>query len=513
MLRILSYNHLFTYALLFVATFALRGPSFHSSYFQEDESFYLVAAERIVDGGAQYLDTWDNKPPLIVWVYTLFVGIFGSYALLAIRIFTCIYIYISALLLNQFVNDNRLIERFSMLPAFLYIFLCSVPWYAQELNGELLMNLPVILAVFQLLRLKERSPQNFGYLFLGGILLGLAFMVKYQAILIFVGLVAAYFSVQTPRLSETFSYFMGFGMAVLAVVLGIYFTGAISEYWDIGVLYNLDYIRIGRNPGEIVNPWFNLGQYGKLWGVFFGIGMAGLVHFRLSYFTNSIRLRKVETVTMYWFAAGVLTIVLGGGRLYLHYFYLLVPPLAIYISKAMELKMRRWVRQAALLLALAVPLFTYAIYFASAFPEQTSFLDPYLSEQGWVQGLRRDLNEPPPLAQHIDPATVDNGILVLAYEPTTYTRLGLPCATKYTNFSMANFKMAIFEEHEEVKLASRTEQVRDIYLAFERDMPDYIVDPLGLFPVMQDRMPLLLGGYRGVTVDEGDRSYLLYHRL
>ena len=160
MLRFLSYNHLFSYSILFLLTLALRAPSFHGQYFGEDESFYMVAAEKVIDGEAQYLDVWDNKPPILVWVYSFFLWVFGDYALLALRIFAAIYIYLTALLVNRFVDDNRFLRQFSLLPAFLVIFLSSIPWYAQELNGEILMNLPVVMAVTQILQLKERSRKN-----------------------------------------------------------------------------------------------------------------------------------------------------------------------------------------------------------------------------------------------------------------------------------------------------------------------------------------------------------------
>lgn len=512
MLRFFSYNHVVTYVFLILLAFVLRGPSLHPNYFEQDESYYLVAAEKIVDGGVQYVDTWDNKPPVLVWVYSLFVFVFGSYAMFAIRIFTSIYIFISALFLNQMVVDNRLINRFSLLPAFLYIFLTSVPWYAQELNGEILMNLPIILAVMQLLRLKERSPRNNSFLFVVGFLLGLAFMVKYQGILLFFGLAAAYLSTQPPRLTETFSLISGFALTVLGTVLVIYFRGALDSFWDVGVLYNIDYIWVGKNPGEEISPLFNLGQYGLLWGIFIGFALVGLLHFRANYFTNSIRLRKVETITLYWFVAALLTVILGGGRLYLHYFYLLVPPLAIYATKALELKIRPWLRNLTLTLSFAIPAFTFGVFLISAFPAQFSFVDPYLTEGGWVHSFRERLNEPHPLEEKIDPTQVRNGILVLDYEPTIYTRLKLPCATKYTNFSIANYKMEVLPDHEKVGLVSRTEEKRDIYQAFKKEMPEYIVDPLGLFPHLSEQMPLLFADYQGVSVSDEARYYKIYRR-
>lgn len=512
MLRFLSYNHLFSYSILFLLTLALRAPSFHTQYFGEDESFYMVAAEKVIDGQAQYLDTWDNKPPILVWVYSLFLGIFGEYALIAIRIFTAIYIYLTALLVNRFVDDNRLLQQFSLLPAFLVIFLSSVPWYAQELNGEILMNLPIVMAVTEVLRLKERSRKNATHLFLAGILLGFAFMIKYQAILVFIGMLTAYIFTQPTQLSETFSYIFGFLLTIFGVVLGVYFTGALDAFWDIGVLYNIDYIWVGTNPGEVSNPLFNLGQYAQLWGVFIVLGLAGIVHYRLNYFSKTIRLRKVESVTLYWFVACLLTVVIGGGRLYLHYFYLLVPPLAIYAAKTLELKIRPWVRNLVLLVAFAIPMLTYAVFLLAAFPNQFSFADKYLKEDGWTMQFRKDLNEPHPLAAYIDRDKIHHGILVMSYEPTIYTKLDLPCATKYTNFSIANYKFEFFKDHEEANLVSRSETRSDVYLAFQEEMPDYIIDPLDLFPALRAQMPLLLKDYEAVVVDEGHRSYLMYRK-
>ncbi|MEM0996296.1 MAG: glycosyltransferase family 39 protein [Bacteroidota bacterium] len=513
MLKLLSYNHLVTYALLFVFTVALRLPSFHTNFYEQDEAYYLVAAEKIVDGGVQYVDTWDNKPPILTWFYALFVAVFGSYAIVAIRIFTCLYLYVSALLFNQFVTDNKLLSRFSLLPGFLLVFLCSIPWYAQELNGEILMNLPIILAVFRFLRLQERSSRNNTHLFVAGILLGIAFMIKYQAIVLFLGMFGAYLTIFTPRLSETFSLFSGFAMAIFVALAGIYFSGAFEAYWDIGVLYNLDYIFLGKNPGESVSLLFNLGQYGQLWGIFILLGLIGVVNFRLNYFTNAIRLRKIEMLVLFWLGTALLTIVLGGSRLYLHYFYLLVPPLCMYVARFFEMRLRPWVRNLALLAALLVPAFTYGVYFASVFPKTFSFLDEDLRPGGWISGFRQRLNEPHPLAQYIDPEKVHNGILVMDYEPSIYARLDLPCATKYTNFSIAYYKLAPFQTQTEESLISRTETDADIYRAFRDELPEYIIDPLDLFPLLRQRLPLLFAAYRGRLVSECNRSYRLYSRV
>lgn len=512
MLRLLSYNHLFTYIVVFLITVAVRLPSFHHNYFEQDESFYLTAGQKIVDGGVQYVDTWDNKPPILAWLYAGFIWLFGAKAIIAIRAFTVIYIYVTALMLNQFVVDNKLIERFSLLPAFLYIFLTSVPWYAQELNGEILINLPVMIAVVQILNLGDRTSRNNNFLFWSGTLLGVCFMIKYQSIFLFLGLIGGYVTLQPPKLTEVFSMLAGF-MLSLAVVVGIvYLTGAIEAFWDIGLVYNLDYVMLGRNPGEEVSFLFNLGQYLKLWGPFVLAALISAAQFRLSFFTNSIRLRKVEVFLLYWFGAALLTIVIAGGRMYLHYFYLMVPPIAIYASKFFEIRMNPWLRQLAFIGAMAWPVVTFATYVVSAYPTTFTFVDEYIEPQGWIAGFRERLNGPHPLEAYIDKSRVQNGILVMDYEPDIYARLGLPCATRYTNFSIAYFKLEAFRKLEDVTLISHTETLVETYRAFQDELPEYIIDPQNRFPVLRDQIPILFATYEARPVTVGDRSFKIYYR-
>jgi 4-amino-4-deoxy-L-arabinose transferase-like glycosyltransferase len=509
-LRFLSYNHIITYVALFIVTVVMRLPSFHPNYYQEDEAYYLTAGERIVEGGVQYVDTWDNKPPLIGWIYALFVWVFGSGAIFAVRVFTTLYLFVTAMVLNQFVVDNKLLDRFSLLPAFLYLLFCSAPWYAQELNGELLMNLPVVVAVIQLLKVGDNLKDNQRYLFIVGVMMGLAFMVKYQALFVFLGFLGAYIVISTPRLSETFSILSGFGLVLFVILAGVYLNGALAAYWDIGVVYNLDYILAGRNPGEQVSFLFNIGQYLQLWGGFFIVSLAAMVRFRLNFFKNAIRLRKIESVLLFWFFSALLTVILGGGRLYLHYFYLLVPVLVIYASVFFELRIQGWLRSLVMMAVLAVPLYTFGIFPLAVFPKSFTFAEQYLRPGGWVHGLRAELNEVHPLEKYIDRSKVHNGILVLAYEPTVYTRLDLPCATKYTNFSVAYYKFNAFRKLTGYELISRSETDADVYREFRDQMPEYIFDPLGLFPHLRDQLPVLLSHYKTRQVIDHDRSYKMY---
>lgn len=511
MLKFLSYNHVITYSFLFLVLLGLRLPSFNSNYFGEDEAYYLTAAEKIADGGVQYVDTWDNKPPVIVWFYSFFVWLFGSGALTVIRIFTLLYLFGSALLINQVVNDFRLLDRFSLLPAFLYIIITSVPWYAQEMNGELLMSLPIILAFRHLILLRERGRENQIRMFNAGLLLGLSFMIKYQAVMLFLGFFIAYLIVQSPKVSESFSLISGFFLSVSGIILVVYFSGALPQFWDIGILYNLDYIFIGKNPGEVIRPWFNLGQYFQIWGVLFLMALLPIIHFRLQFFTYTKRLRRFELVTFIWFLAALVSVLAGGGRFYLHYFYLLAPPIAMYAAKFFELKMRSWLRPLVLVLALAIPFYTYSIYWVATFPKTFSFLYNRVTPGGWVDSFRKELESPFPLETVIDKEKVKNGILVMDYQPKLYARLDLPSATRYTNFSIAYFKFDFFAHNAGRTLISRKVSDVEVFEELEQARPEYILDPLNLFPELRERMPLLLAGYKELKLPSELRNYKIYY--
>jgi hypothetical protein len=342
--------------------------------------------------------------------------------------------------------------------------------------------------------------------------MGLCFMIKYQAIFLMLGLFGAYLTIQAPRASEVFSIFAGFGLLVVTILGGIYLTGAMPEYLQIGLLYNLDYIFLGKNLGEEVSPLFNLGQYLQLWGPFIMLAIIAMVQLRLSYFSNAIRLRKVEAFLLFWAGAALLSLIIGGGRLYLHYFYVLVPPLAIYTSRFFELKLSPILRQLSFILMLLVPFYTYSVFAVSAYPKTFDMIDPYLRPNGWISGLRSRLNEAHPLEKYIDKSKVHNGILVMDYEPEIYARLELPCATKYTNFSLAYFRLIAFRKRSQVSLYSESEQLADTYRAFRDDMPEYIVDPHDLFPILREQIPILFADFEARQVTVGDQNYKLYFR-
>lgn len=463
----------------------------------------------MAEGGIQYLDTWDNKPPVIGWFYAGFAWVFGEYALTAVRVFTCFYLFICALLINQLMIRNRFLERYPLAPGFVFLILTAVPWYAQELNAEMLMILPLILVMQQVYNVTENGDRNHQRLIIAGLLLGLCTLIKYQGFVFFLAFTLGHVIVNPPRFSEYFSLITGFFLTLLGVFLILFFNGSVSAWWDVGLVYNLDYMSIGENPGEHPSLWFNLLQYGKMWGAFVFTGLLGMALNRLNYFSMAIRLRRLDALFFTWFVGAVLTVALGGSRLYLHYFIAAAAPLSVYVGIFAEQRLSRLIRASVLATCLAGPVYTYGVFLSAAFPQTFSFADPWFEPMSWVKGLRTELNEPHPLAAHIDKSKVKNGILVMDDYPELYMKLGLPCATKYTNFSIAHYKISAFRHNEGRELFSNPEGLKEVYRQFSHEMPEYVVDPDTLFIQLKDKMPLLLQAYKPRKV--GD--YTLWSRV
>lgn len=210
MLRTLAANNPLLYAVVFALTVALLWPVFDTGYLNTDESLYLACAQRLADGGALYVDAWENKPPLLVWIYTLFYLVFGSYSLIAIRIFGLVYLFGGGLLFNQLLYNFRIVREFTLLPAMLYILVFSIPWYAWEVNGELLMSLPLLLMVVLLALYINEERRNYRSLLWIGVLGGLLVCIKYQAVFLIVGLGITFVTTARVRVNELLTTVIGF---------------------------------------------------------------------------------------------------------------------------------------------------------------------------------------------------------------------------------------------------------------------------------------------------------------
>lgn len=492
--------------LLLAAAFALRVPSFWAEYVSTDESIYLIGGQRIADGGTQYLDTWDNKPPVLQWLYAGFCWLFGGGALLAIRLFTCVYLFAGALVFNQLLANFRFTRELSLVPGFLFLLVFSVPWYTQELNAEHLMSVPMLLAFMFVLRHSTSENPKVIMLFWAGLLCALCVGIKYQGAFHFIGLFlgAAFLGRFGVRQAVTLAG--GLGVGLVGFLLIFYFHNSLGAFYDISFLYSFDYITLSDNPGE-QNSWANLLEYAKVWGGLGAVGLLGFLALRGQVASAAIRQRKFETLMLMWLVANTVGVAMGG-RFYLHYFLLPLPAILFYAYWYHHHRIPFRFKWASWVLWLAFPLFSYSAFFAVSTPGTYAAvrgLFPSISPDGWMQGIYNQVHTTPDeqlLARDIATHAPAGPIWIAGFRPEMYIRLNQHCALKYTNFSMAYYKMLWLPHNLRLRgrLVSDEETLAHVHRTLGATPPPYVIDISGVFAEMKRHLPLLLAAYQPDTV-------------
>src|ERR1700746_1145498 len=205
-------------------TVAIRLPSLLHPEPIDSEAMYSVVANEIVDGGRPYIDAVERKQPLLLWTDATIFTLAGEFNGKALHIFALVWTLCA--LAGLYVIGRELFDRNTgLLAAFFYsVFQPLWMWKTLSFDGRLLMNLPIIWA--WAIAFRRTSSRLRPELFVAGVLLGAAFLLKQPAAIATVPL-GIYFllpSYRTQRsLTRTDSIIQGIILtlgffAVLAVV-------------------------------------------------------------------------------------------------------------------------------------------------------------------------------------------------------------------------------------------------------------------------------------------------------
>lgn len=505
-------NSFVPYVFLLIFTLILRIPSLDKHHILTDEATYYICAQRVVEQGKNYTDAWDNKPPLVVGLYSFMYRIFGTHSLLAIKILAIFWIYFTGLLIAEIANNFRLLPEFSLLPAYFYIILSSIPWHTQELNAELLMNLPVVISIFYLIKYTDEVGQYDEWVFTKiGLCLFFAVWFRYQAITHIIGVLIAYLFVFAAKPKHLFEmlFFLFLPMFIYGFIRWV--TGHWDKFWDIGILYNLDYILIGRNPFEVLSVRQSLLDIVRSWGIFIIIGFIGFLLWYFGHISYNVQRQKGQTIITICTLTAVLGIFLGIRRLYFHYILQTAPFLSLFLSVFFLTLQKQWLKSISWLCILAIVGFNLCLYAIVASPLIYNYLlsQKLIKKGGWISeqhAVYHDLslqwaNFEKIVHLHSEP---EERILILSYRPEWYVKLNRKCATYYTNFSIAYYKMDFFKHNQNRKLISAKEKLPQVYQALSQDMPALFIDEHNLFGQLQYYLPTLLNRYRKVPTSVAD---------
>jgi len=165
--------------LLALLTLALRLPAIVHPMTLDDEGGYAVVAHELLEGGTLYRSALDRRPPLLFWIYAGVFGVVGEYNWPAFHLFGVAWILFT--MAGLYAIARQLFSREVAVAAALLYSICTArpDWVNLALNGEVMMNLPIVWGLF--LALRRSAPGVRFELAASGALLACAFLIKQPA--------------------------------------------------------------------------------------------------------------------------------------------------------------------------------------------------------------------------------------------------------------------------------------------------------------------------------------------
>ena len=295
-----------------------------------DQAIYALAGSEMLQGAVPYRDVWDNKGPVLLFLFAGLFAVMGHRPPLYDLAQTFL---VCALALGVYLVARRLWGREGGIgAAAIAVFACSFP-AARELNAEILGAILVVFGIHLLLRGLDtgRAPALVG----AGILLVTAPLAKpvFCLDLLAVGIAAVVWTASRRERGETTARpaaSRAWGLPVLGALLGLlpwaaYFIshGALGDAWEVYVRSNFVYLEqtplAEARKSALTFLEGAVFALAALWGLAAG-GVAGLWTER--------RPRHEKVLLCAWMLATVLG-VLAGRRFFPHYLVQAFAPAAI----------------------------------------------------------------------------------------------------------------------------------------------------------------------------------------
>ncbi len=286
-----------------------------------DEGSYAAIACRMLQGGLPYRDGVENKFPGIFYVaYRAIYGLFGRYNQLAVHIVTALVAVLTALVCGAIARRiatelGKNADRSALVASVGYVVFSTV-YYPKILAGntEMFVVLPCALALYGY----QRAPQRPWLYLVVGVLAGVTTLLKQVAGAV-LGAIGA-----DRMLRGGFSRAL-FDLSLVAVGFAAVLGGAAlllrragiladAQFWTWTYIFR-HYIPSGnRDHGFAFNLATNLLPY-------------LLTVSPLLYLAGRARVKVAAPI--WWWLLAMLGAALIGGRMYGHYFLMMLPPLSV----------------------------------------------------------------------------------------------------------------------------------------------------------------------------------------
>lgn len=416
--------------LIILLSVALRAPTFLTDFVNIDENEYAMAAQKILDGGLPYKDFLIYQPPVIFYVYALSFWLTGGANIWAAQGLTVIFVIGTILALYFLTSAVTGSKKGGLAAAFAYgVF--STLFLPQDMlaaNCEILMMFPITLSVLTLYY-AEKKDSCLLYL-LTGIFASLGVLTKYQGGVI-IAAEGFYILIISAVLSRSFSFrknilpsiilTIGFFIPVAILIYYLWYGGALNHAHEA-----LNYIlKYAKGPPQsdslyVLMKFISRTALFILPGIIMWYGAVAVIFRRLKDVktgNTSNTEQRFVIFSILWFAVSILPVIVGG-RIYFHYYFVLLPPAAFLFGVWWSERTRPFKKWAGAIFIswLIICISGWTIYSASK---------PYRKpgrKDKWVHVARflKDIKAP------------GDTLFVWGYCPQIYIYSGLMNATRFT---------------------------------------------------------------------------------
>lgn len=289
--------------------FILRLPSLFEPLWYGDEGIYQVIGNSLNHGNLLYKEIFDNKPPLLYWLYSILHSDQFSVRLTSL-IFGILSIAIFFLLSKKLFKKNVSI---SYLTTFIFTLLFGLPTLEGNIaNAENFLLLPVVASAFLITSQKR--------LFAAGLLLGIAFLFKIVAVFDLVSFLIFYFILNfdsTKKQIKLFRIIAGFFIPIFLTSFFFIANGTFADFIKATFLSNIAYVNYGNRIGSLPVLLF--------------VKLVILGTFLFYIFTKRKSINESSLFVLIWFAFSLFNAFFSQ-RPYTHYLLILIPSFSLAIG-------------------------------------------------------------------------------------------------------------------------------------------------------------------------------------
>jgi hypothetical protein len=293
-----------------------------------DQTLFAYIGQNMQEGKLLYHDLWDHKPPGIFFLYSG-LSYLSANPPWIIPLMDLLYTLLTMgalFLLAKKLWDSEsalgaafIFALFSLSPAF------QGSW--SRTQAETLMNLPLILCFYS--GYQAHCQKKYGFWFLSGLALGMAFLIKFTALLLALPLLPLLWVYSPGFASSPKSRFLNLSLLILGLMsmtvaagLYLYFKGVLAEAYEALWIFNRVYSSLRVNITTI--PYFILKQLRGQVFFIFTLFFLAVLGWRKGKFFRSL----AGQILMFWILGVLLAIYLQGKYIWYH-FLSFIPPFSL----------------------------------------------------------------------------------------------------------------------------------------------------------------------------------------